>query len=195
MRLRSSWWFATGFGLVMGFGWFVFPNVIYKNVDQPLQFNHKLHTGETVGQQCSDCHELLSDGSFSGIPTNEKCGVCHAERIGSSVAESLMVVDYISKGREIPWLSYAHQPENVYFSHTPHLVKAKLPCERCHGEHGKTDQLRPLQVNRISTYSRDIWGSSIIRWKRHEWDGMRMVDCSDCHERHQMEESCIDCHK
>ena len=38
---------------------------------------------------------------------------------------------------------------------------AELKCEDCHGPHGASDTLRPYEENRISGYSRDIWGGSI----------------------------------
>jgi len=195
MKHAGKIWFLSGFAFVSMFGWFAFPRLTYKTIDQPVQFNHKLHTGETVGHQCSDCHELRDDGTFAGIPSLEKCATCHSSRIGSSAAESLLVVDYVSTQREIPWQVYARQPANVYFSHVPHIKTAGIPCERCHGPQGSSEQLRPFEVNRITSYSKDIWGSSILRWKQHEWDGMRMVDCSDCHRKNGVQESCIDCHK
>jgi hypothetical protein len=41
--------------------------------------------------------------------------------------------------------------------------------------------LRPYQYNRISRYSRDIWGHNIAGIKRNSWDRMKMNDCSRCH--------------
>jgi hypothetical protein len=61
--------------------------------------------------------------------------------------------------------------------------RARLKCEGCHGDHGRTDKLRPYQVDRISGYSRDIWR------------GKKMTDCVACHHQQGLEHSCLDCHK
>jgi menaquinone reductase, multiheme cytochrome c subunit len=177
-------------------GWFAFPAMLYEKIDQPLQFSHKVHTGEAAGLSCSDCHEVKSDGRFTGIPPLEKCATCHASIQGTSPHEKKLVDEYVSKNREIPWLVYARQPENVYFSHASHIKLAGIDCRECHGDHGSTDGLRAYERNRISGYSRDIWGSSISRFARKgSWDGKKMDDCIACHESHNIANTCLKCHK
>jgi hypothetical protein len=99
---------------------------------------------------------------------------------------------------------YARQPESVWFSHTSHIRIAKLPCERCHGDQASSDQPRPYQEDRISGYSRDIWGykganhSRRVGASKDEFmvvPGMKMDDCIDCHRQEGLEHSCLDCHK
>lgn len=184
-----------GLGAALVCGWVVFPYALYGRTEQPIQFSHRVHAGERTGLACQDCHQLAADGRFAGIPGVETCAPCHSEPQGSSADEKQLVDEYVSKGREVAWLVYARQPENVYFSHAQHVKLAGLPCERCHGPHGASAALRPFERNRISGYSRDIWGGSISRIGRAEWEGMKMSDCSSCHRERGVRESCLDCHK
>ena len=187
---------AFVFGLVpaLAVGWLGFPRLLYTKVEQPLSFSHKVHAGEKAGMACADCHSVGSDGRFAGIPKLEKCAGCHSAAIGETPNEKRFVADYVEKGREIDWLVYARQPENVHFSHAVHTA-AKVACERCHGAHGTTDTLRPWQVNRISGYSRDIWGPRIARVGLKQGEGMKMNDCIRCHREAGRESSCLACHK
>lgn len=186
--------FLAGFVFSLVIGWFVFPYVLYERIEQPLQFSHKVHTGEAGGMSCTDCHEVKPDGRFTGIPALEKCATCHSSQVGTSPHEKRLVDEYVAKNREIPWLVYAQQPENVYFSHASHI--GSVECANCHGDHGSTDSLRVYERNRISGYSRDIWGSSISRLARKaSWDGKKMDDCIGCHESRNVTNTCLKCHK
>jgi menaquinone reductase, multiheme cytochrome c subunit len=187
--------FLAGLCFSLIIGWYVFPFALYEKIEQPIQFSHKVHTAETSGLTCTDCHEIKADGRFSGIPTLEKCATCHSSAIGTSAREQVLVDEYVAKNREIPWLIYAKQPQNVYFSHTSHVKLAALECKECHGSHALSDSLRPFYRNRISGYSRDIWGSSISRINRTVGEGAKMDDCSDCHERRHVANTCLKCHK
>ncbi len=186
--------FFGGFFTVLLFGWFVFPTLLYEKIEQPIQFSHKTHT-EMAGMSCSDCHYTGADGRFNGLPKNESCEMCHSTQIGETEAERLFIDEYLSQGREIPWLVYSRQPENVYFPHVAHIELGKVSCESCHGDHGTTEFLRPFQRNRISGYSRDIWGRSISRIRNPEGSGMKMNDCIRCHESDELVIGCIGCHK
>lgn len=195
MKVKGLILFLIGMGGALALGWYSFPRALYKKIDQPLQFSHKLHTGENVGMACDDCHSIGEDGRFSGIPKIENCSMCHSAQLGSSDNEKILVEQYVTPNREIPWLVYSQQPDNTYFSHAPHVKLAELKCEQCHGQHGASDELRPFEINRISGYSRDIWGQSISRLRTQEGDGMKMDDCIRCHEQSGRAEGCIDCHK
>jgi menaquinone reductase, multiheme cytochrome c subunit len=196
VKQRGIITFGIGLLAALAGGWLVVPRAIYRSTEQPIQFSHKIHTSEKVGLSCQDCHSLNADGKFSGIPRLETCAPCHTERQGKTAAEKLLVDDYVSKNREIPWLVYARQPENVYFSHAPHIKLAGIKCERCHGPHGTTDRLRPYEQNRISTYARDVEGYSLVRLQTADWEhGMKMNECSHCHQQRGVQESCLTCHK
>jgi hypothetical protein len=146
---------------------------------------------------CEDCHSIGENGRFGGIPALDKCSTCHAEPVTQSAEEKLFVERYVKTSREIPWRVYSRQPDNVSFSHAIHVKLAKVACERCHGEHGKTDKLRAYEENRISGYSRDIWGSAMARisFRPVERPGMKMDDCAACHRDKGVTTSCVDCHK
>lgn len=196
VKLRAVAPFALGVLLALAGGWVAFPRVLYRRIEQPVQFSHKVHTGEQGGMSCEDCHSFGDDGRFSGIPAIENCAGCHSEPLGTSLAEKQLIDDYVSKNREIPWLVYARQPENARFAHAPHVKLAGIACERCHGPHGTSHVLRPLQQNRLSTYSRDVEGYSLARLQVAEWEeGMKMDDCARCHRERGVQQSCLTCHK
>jgi hypothetical protein len=185
----------AGLATMLTLGWFAYPHVLYKQIDQPLQFSHQTHTGAKAGLTCDACHSIRPDGSFSGLPRIEVCAPCHAQAQGSSPEEKILIEKYVTPNREIPWLVYAQQPENAYFPHAPHVGLAKIECGRCHGPHGASDRLRPFQLNRISSYSRDISGRRISGIRLKASGGMKMSDCSRCHAERRVSDSCLACHK
>jgi hypothetical protein len=144
---------------------------------------------------CADCHGFDEQGRFAGIPGIETCTTCHESMLGDSPGERRLVEDFVAHQREIPWFSYARQPDNASFPHVQHVQRAQLTCERCHGGHGGTAALRPFERNRINGYSRDVWGQHISGVSGKPWDGMKMADCSGCHRQRGVVESCQDCHK
>ena len=86
----------------------------------------------------------------------------------------MLVDNYVKQSKQAPWLVYSRQPSNVWFSHAIHTRRAGLACTDCHGNYGESDQIRIYEENRISGYSRDIWGHSISRLRRAPHDGMKM---------------------
>jgi hypothetical protein len=187
--------FALGFVTSLAAGWMAFPRVLYVKKPQPLEFRHKTHAEKSGVAECGECHVLRDDGAFTGLPATEKCAGCHADKIGDSTAEATLVGSYVKPGHETPWLVYAQQPPNVWFSHAIHVKRAGLKCDECHGEYGESDQVKVYEVNRISGYSRDIWGHSMSRLRRAPGDGMKMSDCEDCHKARHVEAGCLGCHK
>jgi hypothetical protein len=195
MKSGGTRFFAVGMLASLGFGWWVFPTLLYTPQQQPVQFSHALHVSDKVGLSCQDCHGFAKNGAFSGIPRLEQCASCHAEVSGTTEEEHRFVEEYVKQNREVQWRVYARQPDNAYFSHVYHVKTAGIECARCHGQHGETTTLRPLMVNVINGYSRDISGGSIsgIRWQKP--DGLKMSDCIACHKEHSHRSACIDCHK
>ena len=192
MKLPAPVSFAVGLVPALAAGWLLFPRLLYKTEAQPLPFNHKVHTEGGMG--CTDCHATAENGRFTGLPTTEACAGCHAEK-GDNAGINALVASYVEPGREVPWLVHARQPDNVYFPHAPHVTGDKLACARCHGPHGASTATRTYAVNRLSGYSRDIWGPSIARVGRKDGQGMKMSDCIDCHRAGGRESACLDCHK
>ena len=189
--------FVFGFGLAVALlvGWVAFPRALYVQKHQPLDFLHKTHAEKSGLADCNECHTIRDDGTFAGLPPMEKCAGCHSEKVGESKAEATLVDTYIKPGHETPWLVYSRQPANVWFSHAIHVKRAGLACTECHSMYGESDQVKIYQVNRISGYSRDIWGHSISRMRRAPHEGMKMSDCEDCHKRHKVEVGCLGCHE
>jgi hypothetical protein len=160
-------------------GWIIFPQLLYSQKKQPIDFNHALHTGLTG--DCSSCHYFRTDGTFSGVPTIWACMDCHEEVQGEDPEEEKFVTEYVWEYKEVPWLVYSRQPDCVFFSHAAHVLKAEMDCVTCHGPVGESEHTRVYEENRITGYSRDIWGRNISGFKRNSWDRMKMDDCADCH--------------
>ncbi len=192
---RNSLVFAFGLAVALVVGWLGFPRVLYMQRHQPVDFLHKTHAEKSGVADCSECHLLRDDGSFAGLPPMEKCAGCHSDRIGDSKAEATLVDTYIKPGHETAWLVYSRQPANVWFSHAIHVKRAGLACTECHSTYGETDQVKVYELNRISGYSRDIWGHSMSRLRRAPHEGMKMSDCENCHRRHNVEVGCLGCHQ
>ena len=202
-------YFLVGLLPALFVGWILFPMALYSKQEQPINFSHELHldplvvdtiVGDTEQERCLYCHAFREDGTFTGIPKIESCMECHDDPeypLGESIDEEKLLKEYVAKEKEIPWLVYYKQPDNVYFSHIAMVKMGELACETCHGNHAKSDQLPVYQKNRLTGYSINIWGKHISGLKFHTWDRMKMDDCADCHTDMGFEENnaCFVCHK
>ncbi|MFZ3046948.1 MAG: menaquinone reductase multiheme cytochrome c subunit QrcA [Desulfatirhabdiaceae bacterium] len=194
--------FLIGLAASLIVGWVIFPKLLYSQKHQPVDFNHALHN-ELVSEGCESCHFFREDGTFSGAPKLAQCIECHEDVQGESEEEKKFVEEYVKKEIEVPWLIYAGQPDCVFFSHAAHVKTGKMDCVVCHGEMGESTTLRVYESNRITGYSRDIWGHNISGLKRNTWDRMKMDDCSECHQQKKemlgsvqtQKEGCFVCHK
>lgn len=195
MKHRGIIMIIAGLALGIGTGWVLFPYALYTSEPQPIQFSHKIHAGEQAGMTCDNCHEFAVDGEFLGIPALDKCAGCHSAAIGSSPDEKRLVEEYVTPGKPVPWKVYSRQPDNVYFPHAAHVKVAGLACDVCHGPHGSSDSLRVYQANRLSGYSRDIWGRNISGFSNVAWEGMKMDKCVRCHASKGRTDGCVACHK
>ena len=200
---QSSGWavffcFMIGLAGSLVIGWFVFPQWLYSQKHQPIDFNHSIHM-DNVSDGCNSCHYFREDGTFSGIPDLSACTDCHQDVMGSDPEEEKFVTQYVQQDKEVEWLSYFQQPDCVFFSHAAHVTGAGMSCESCHGNIGYSIHSRVYQENIISGYSRDIWGYSISRLVRPgELEGkpMKMNDCAKCHlEETGSKGACFQCHK
>lgn len=194
-RSRADWWlFVLGFVLFSALGFWATPAILYAEKPQPFQFNHKLHM-EQVSDGCKSCHAFREDGSFGGIPTLEKCKECHSDTpMGDKPEEKVFVEEYLNKNKPVPWQIYAKQPACVFFSHAAHTENAGLECTKCHGDQGQSESLRPYQYNRLSGYSRDIWGWDILGTGEPP-NRMKMDSCAACHRSNGVRDACFVCHK
>jgi hypothetical protein len=194
--------FIIGLVASLVLGWVIFPQLLYSKKKQPIDFNHALHN-ELVDESCESCHFFRQDGTYSGVPKLAQCIDCHEEVNGEDPEEEKFVTQYVAKGREVPWLVYARQPDCVFFSHIAHVKMGQMDCVTCHGHIGESENLKVYEANRITGYSRDIWGKNIAGIKWNSWDRMKMDDCSECHQRDNVNQSsvqsgkggCFVCHK
>jgi hypothetical protein len=194
--------FMIGFVFSLVVGWVVFPKLLYSQKKQPIDFNHVQHM-ELVDEGCESCHFFREDGSFSGAPTLAQCIDCHEEVQGDTPNEIKFVEAYVQKDREVPWLIYSKQPQCVYFSHVAHVKMGNMDCVTCHGYIGESTELPIYEQNRISLYSRNIWGKNIGGFKKNTWDRMKMDDCAECHVKEGVRQAsvqtgkggCFVCHK
>jgi hypothetical protein len=186
--------FFLGLAASLVLGWVIFPQLLYSQKEQPIQFNHVLH-GELVDNGCESCHFFREDGTYSGVPKLAQCIDCHEEVQGESAEEEKFVTQYVQQEREVPWRVYSQQPACVFFSHAAHVKMGKMDCVTCHGPISETETLKPFEANRISGLSRDIWGRNIAGFKKNSWDRMKMDDCSECHQRENVNQNSVQTHK
>jgi hypothetical protein len=186
--------FIIGFAASLIVGWIIFPKLLYSQKEQPVSFNHALHT-EEAEENCTSCHYFRADGSFSGIPKLESCKECHDDILGESPNEVKFFTEYVMKNREVPWLVYSKQPDCVFFSHAAHVLAGNMECYTCHGPIGESTESRVYEENRITGYSRDIWGKNIAGFKKNSWDRMKMDDCSECHVRENVNQGSVQTEK
>ncbi|XPV75016.1 MAG: menaquinone reductase multiheme cytochrome c subunit QrcA [Desulfovibrio sp.] len=168
--------FFIGFLAFAVLGWSVIPGMFFTEKEQPFRFSHKIHV-EDEGMDCDSCHFFREDGSFAGLPTNEQCVECHEEQVGEDPAEAIYVDEYLAKGKEVPWLVYQYQPDNVYFSHKAH---ENYECTECHLDVGSMDDNPVYEENIISGYSKNT---------------MKMWECERCHAQNHTSNACYVCHK
>jgi hypothetical protein len=178
-------------------GWVVFPKLLYSQKKQPIDYNHALHN-ELVDESCESCHYFREDGSFSGVAKLAQCIECHEEVNGESPEEEKFVNEYVAKGREVPWLVYAKQLDCVFFSHAAHVKMADMDCVSCHGHIGESEHMKIYEENRITGYSRDIYGHNIagtLLPARNPWDRMKMDDCAACHRENNVNQGSVQTHR
>ena len=187
--------FFVGVVAALVVGWWVFPQALYSEKLQPVQFSHTAHA-EGAGMACSDCHNFREDGSYNGLPTTEDCAQCHAEPVTDKPSEKQFIEEYVATGKEVNWLVYQMQPDNVFFSHAAHSLEKcgechadwdeKQLCANCHPNVADTNTPPVYFENRISTYSKDT---------------MKMWACEKCHvvpdhrDNTNANNACFTCHK
>ncbi len=150
-------------------GSFLVARMWRSKIVQPIAFNHRKHVRENK-IDCSTCHQYFDTQTFSGLPAIDTCATCHSEAIGKS-AEEQKVVQLVRDNRPVVWSSLFRQPPHIFYSHRRHIVKAKLKCERCHGDIADTVS-PPVRVVRL-----------------------KMNDCIACHEARGVAADCTTCHR
>ena len=183
-KTKGKWlFFWIGLIASLLLGWVAFPRLIHSTKEQPVRFNHLKH-GEEASLTCQDCHAFREDGSFAGIPGLAKCMECHEAAIGNSKAEGdfIKLAEKMKKeNKNISWLIYSKQPDNVFFSHAAHVKMAKMECQACHKSVGGKTRENPFYRYRwISGYAPEV---------------LSMKTCEECHQKKGVNNSCFTCHK
>ncbi len=171
--------FVLGFAGALFVGWIVFPQLLFSTKYQPINYNHAIHQ-EDAGMSCEDCHSFREDGTYAGKPRLSTCVECHAEPQGETEDEAKLVSEYVEPEKEIPWISYSRQPDNVFFSHAAHVKMAEMECTDCHRDVAGETKAPPVKINRLTGYPNEI---------------IKMYVCEDCHARENVSNACDVCHK
>ncbi|MCL5965798.1 MAG: cytochrome c family protein [Deltaproteobacteria bacterium] len=98
-------------------------------VSQPVAFSHKVHV-TLNGIDCRFCHTAATKSNFAGIPSVEKCMICHRV-IAVDSPEIKKVARYWKEKKPIPWNRVLDVPDFVYFPHY-RMVNAGISCLTCH---------------------------------------------------------------
>lgn len=193
-RLAGFAPFLVGVAVALIFGWWLFPAIMLESKAQPVVFNHKVHM-EEASMDCTQCHFLRPDGTYSAFPTTKDCAVCHARPLGNTKAERQFIDDYVRTGKKVKWLVYQKQPDNVFFSHAPHSLQN---CNQCH-TYSQTELCMQCHI--------DVWNTSkppVVKENRlttYTVDTMKMWQCEQCHANPShlagttANNACFVCHK
>jgi len=168
--------FFLGMIVMLVIGWAWFPKVLFSEKLQPIRFSHAMHV-EDGGMECEDCHYLRDDGSYAGIPLTEACAECHADVMGEDPEEEKFVNEYVNNEKEVEWLVYQYQPDNVFFSHAAHK---DTKCTTCHPDIGGMDAPPIYYENKLTGYSKQT---------------MKMWRCEECHAENGGDNPCYKCHR
>ena len=139
-------------------------------VDQPIAFNHLKHTGE-LGLACDFCHQYVTSGAHAGLPSEEKCAMCHRTTQGSS-EEAARVTELVEAGAPIRFNKLFVMPDHVFYTHRRHVAIAELECTECHGAIAETERPPDRALVRIT-----------------------MDTCMDCHRERGQTLNCNACHR
>lgn len=138
--------------------------------DQPIDFNHQLHSEAEI--ECLFCHPNPLRSDIAGFPSVERCVGCHRV-IANDREEVQEVLAYWERGEAIPWVPVQPQPDHVLFSHQPHL-RSDLGCEDCHGPVAEMSIARPV-------IDMDMGWCLSCHQEQPEEKVARLADCLICH--------------
>jgi hypothetical protein len=103
---------------------------------QPIKYSHKVHvTANKI--DCRFCHSSATRSAFAGIPSVEKCMMCH-RAIAVDSPEVKKIAEYWNAKKPIPWNRVTELPDFVYFPHF-RMVNAGVACLTCHPGMDKAD--------------------------------------------------------
>jgi hypothetical protein len=103
----------------------------YLEIQQPVQFSHKHHTGDD-GIDCRYCHTAVETSYSAGIPPTQTCMNCHSQIWADSPYLEPVRASF-RENKPIEWQRVHDLPEYVYFNHSIHVAKG-VGCSSCHGD-------------------------------------------------------------
>jgi hypothetical protein len=188
--------FFVGLVAMLFVGWYVFPRVLYSKMEQPIQFSHTIHA-DSAGMACEDCHFFNDDGTYNGIPSTSACADCHSDVLGGSPEEEKFVAEYVNQEKEVAWLQYQDQPDNVFFTHAAHQ---DYECKTCHPDVMKSEFPPLVYRDKLTGYNQGSYKIGFGRGAaldKPEYTGgtMKMWECERCHALSHASNACYVCHR
>ena len=147
-------------------GWAAARRYPYAGPPQPIPFSHKLHVN-MKGINCLFCHAYADRAPNPGMPSVEKCLLCHRVII-PEFRPIRILHEYAEKGQGVPWERVNVVPDHVHFNHQIHIAN-RVDCGRCHGNVKQMDRVH--KVNRM-----DMGFCVDCHWAEEA-----PVDCGVCH--------------
>lgn len=134
---------------------------------QPVEFPHNTHL--KLGLACIDCHTGADIRADAGLPSVNKCMLCHA-KLARNKPEVKKVIAYAEKKEEIPWQRVYSFSTNAHvkFRHAPHY-RANISCATCHGD-----------LTKATVATRAV--------------NFTMGTCVSCHRQRNASQDCATCH-
>ncbi|NJD61768.1 MAG: menaquinol oxidoreductase [Deltaproteobacteria bacterium] len=103
---------------------------------QPIRYNHNVHV-VAYKMDCRFCHSSAMKTASAGIPSVEKCMICHRV-IAVDHPEIKKIAQYWKEKKPIPWNRVTELPDYTYFPHF-RMVNAGIACLTCHPGMDKVD--------------------------------------------------------
>jgi hypothetical protein len=155
---------ATIVGIGVGAGFAV--SGLKAGPAQPIPFSHRIHAGNKK-ISCFFCHPYASVSSNAGLPSMEKCLLCH-NMIASKFEPISRISRYNERKEGIPWVRVIDLPDFVRFDHQAHIAAGR-DCGECHGNVKVMDRVTQAQT-------------------------MDMNFCITCHQKNKVSVDCFLCH-
>ncbi len=134
---------------------------------QPIAFSHQLHLN-TVGLNCTHCHQYADQGKQATVPAMSICMACH-KNVKTDSPEIQKLSQAWEGGEGVEWVKVHDLPWHVHFTHKRH-IKAGIECQSCHGEVQAMEQMRQVR-------------------------SLEMGWCVSCHRLNAAPTDCLTCHK
>ena len=126
---RYLWVFGAGLvtisiGLLLLFNQNPVASQSLSDQDTTVPFTHRVHVQE-VGIKCQFCHSFARRAPQAGLPSLDKCMICHKyftveDPQGQQAVDRL--ISAIQTDQAPQWPDVYKQPDFVYFSHQPHQL-------------------------------------------------------------------------